>query len=376
MFRIKLKEYYGVAIYMNMFDEMLKEEAAELVITKETLLKDLKINPSSYRRCKISDREASANVITRLVSHYNMKRMLQDDLLYFEEIVNDIYLDVNYKVYDKFNYYIELLDDMIANRVVLLPIVQLLRIFLDVFSKQDIEIAMGKFNKEFEEVEKYKSFFNEDILKIYDILKLVYSYRLTKSMLAKTYDEGLSYSLIALRHLKDKRYFESLYFSQKAKDIFLKENNLKRMIYVNYTILNNLSYLNNFEDYYTLAFQQLLTVRAFDKTKFEHDNALKHMVVSSIAVGKYKEAYDIIVNRKQMNMSNLAALIVARFHINSDDIDEWFEVEIKKNIKDEYKINVFYQLILYLKNSDKNILKSIQETNLIMESLINVLSST
>ena len=93
-----------------------------------------------------------------------------------------------------------------------------------------IHMVNSKNKEVFDEISKYKSIFNEDLMVIYNLLNLVFCKELSNEILSKKYNNGMCYSIIASRHRINKRYFESLFFAYKAKEMFIMENNLKNSL--------------------------------------------------------------------------------------------------------------------------------------------------
>ena len=66
MRKIRLKEYKNTLLYMYMFDEVLKVNCKRNVMIKEDSLKECKVNPSSFRRCKMSEQEVGKSIVNKL----------------------------------------------------------------------------------------------------------------------------------------------------------------------------------------------------------------------------------------------------------------------------------------------------------------------
>ena len=295
MRKIKLNDYKSTQIYMYMFDEMIKVISKKENIIKEEILKKWDINPSSFRRSKVSEQEVGKAIIGKFALNLNMGLTSNNYIDELEELFNSIFFDINFRIYYRYEYYNKMLEKAINDKPIILPIVRLMKLFLEMYSKDNFEKFMKANNKEFIELSKFIKFYNDDMMMIYNLLNLVFCKELTYEMQSKKYSNGLSYSVISLRHKIEESYFESLFFAQKAKEIFLKENNFKRAIYINFTILNDFSLVTNFEEYYKLAIEQVYTIRSFYYDKeakdieddIEYKNAIKHVVISSLALKKY-----------------------------------------------------------------------------------------
>lgn len=381
MRKIKLKEYKNTLLYMYMFDEVLKTQCVRGEIIKEELLKKYKVNPSSFRRCKTTELEVGKTIISNLAFYLNMV-LIDDDIIdELEDLFNDIYSDMNYKIYHKVNVYINRLDYYIEQNPIIFPLLKLMKLFLYMYSNDDFERFLKQNNKEFNEISKYVKFYNDDMMTIYNLLNLIFCKELTYEMQSQKYSNGLSYSIIALRHKIEGSYFESLYFAKTAKELFIQENNFKRAIYINFTILNDLSLAINYDDYYKLSIEQAHTIRSMlminEKTEsLEYKMALKHVVIASLALKKYKKICKMLENKKEQTISELATLVIAKYKIDNNNFDKWYKnVVLDDNpINDEVK--VLNMLVDYLKNPDIKKLILIEESRLLMKSLINIIKNT
>lgn len=374
--KIRIDTYLNSKPVLQIFDVLLNEESIKLAKTKEALLKDLDINPSSFRRSRTEEQNIGNSIVLKLAKYFNLNTVDKIFLAELQELINDIYFDINYKVFENFEIYSRKLDEYLSKNYVVFPIVKLVKLFIDAFSFSEIEQMMKINDDVFLEISKYSLVFNDSLLVIFNLLKLVFCKELTNDLLTKKYNNGMSYSVIASRHRINKRYYESLYFAYKAKEMFIAENNLKRVLFINFTILNDLSLTDNFEEYYILAQEQMLTIRSFGIETKEYRGIIKHAVISALALKKYGKVIKLLDKSKKQTITEFAALVVAKFHKLGEGFDEWFnnEIESTKGIMEYY--NVLSILVEFLKTKDKRVLNSLDDNKPLMASLINVLKKT
>lgn len=373
MFNINLDEYLGTVKFIQLFDVMLYEEAIKLSVTKESILRELDINPSSFRRCRVEEQNVGKTIVKKLANYFNLKLVDDEYLNKLSKLIKDIYHDTNYKIINRFGFYTKEIDENIKENNIMFPVIKLIKLFLLAFSDKSIDDVINSNNEEFSDLGKYILVFNDDIKVIYDLLELVYCKELTNEMLSKNYTNGICYSILASRQRISKKYIESLYFAQKAKEIFFKENNLKRIIAINLVILNSLALSDNLEEYYSLANEQMLTIKSFDIKGVFEIGAVKHLGNAYLATKKYKDAIDLIEDREEITITELSIYIAAKYFYLGEKFNEWYKKEIVDDESLKEVLFVFNYIVEYLKTSDKKILSKIEGTNLLMAALTHVL---
>ena len=108
----------------------------------------------------------------------------------------------------------------------------------------------------------------------------------------------------------------------------------------------------------------------------EYKNAIKHVVISSLALKKYDKVCSILSNKNLQTVSEVAALIIAKFNINRESFDQWYLKEIISDNEGDEHLLVLNLLVEYLKKPDKKKLYLIEDTKLLMKSLTNILANT
>lgn len=376
MLKINLDTYLSSQTLLLIFDVLLNEESIKLSVTKESLLKDIGINPSSFRRSRVEEKNIGNDIAVKLAKYFNLKIVNEKILCDLAKLIEEIYHDINYKVFEKFDFYTKKIEWYLSKNLVIFPVVKLLKLFIEAFSLQRIEEMIEMNNKLFIEISSYKVSFNDSLMNIYNILKLIFSKELTNEMLSKKYNNGICYSIIASRHRINKRYFESLYFAQKAKEMFVLENNLKRILYINFTILNDLSLTDNYEEYYYLTRQQLLTIRSFGSNTIEYESIEKHLIVSSLALKMYDQVIEIVEKNEEKTITDFSALVVAKYNVLGEKFDLWYDEEIKTTEGIEEYLPLLKTLIEFLKTSDKKLFALLEENKNFMSSFLNILKKT
>lgn len=364
-----LSEYSKSMRQLLVFDVLIKEE----VVNKDAFLSDLIISPTSYRRAKIKEQNVGNEIVLKLAKHFKIRLVTEKYIKRLEKLISNIYLDINYRVTDKHEKYLEELANLEKEITILFPIIKLFKLFVVTFSNKNVPDIIDEHVADFLYVSKFESFYNSDLLVIYDLLILTFSSTLTKEMLAKQYSNGIAYSIIAIKHYFKKEYFESLFFAQKAKELFLRENNYKRCISINFTILNDFASTGTFDDFYSLAKEQFLTVRAFNSNSAEMITARKNMTISALSINKLDEVFELVEDSNNISLTELFCYIIAKFKsLNTKLFDEWY-LEYTNNIiiKDKLKESCSV-LVDYLRKPEKRKISDLEECK-VMQSLIEVI---
>lgn len=363
-----LDAYKETRKYLYLFDSLMKDEN----INKEYFLKDLGINPGSYRRAKLSEQKIGKEIIAILSKKYNFNLINNNDVDNLEELINNIYYEINYKNYENYNKFLLEIEKNISKRNLLYPIHLLFKLFLLINLQKSVKKTIEDNKYLFEELQRYSKIFTIELLEIYDYLTIAFSDNIKKELLSKNYSSGLSYSIISTKLLHNQNYYESLYFANKAKAIFLSENNYKRVIYINFCILNNLSFTLDFEEYNKLAHEQYHTIKSFNENSTEVNMAIKHLVVSLLALSKYKEVIHLLNNKEEVTITEMFALIIAKYYYDNKNFHKWYQKEMEDLISDDDYSKLLSDLLKYLKNPEKKNLLKLKNYE-VMSSLINVL---
>lgn len=354
--------------YFFMFDEIIKKEA----INKDAFLKDIGINPSSYRRARTTEQKVGMQIIESLANYYDINLITIDEINEDEKFLNELFFDINYKVYDKYFYYLEEIENKINKRNLFFPIYKLFKLLLLINSQKDVEKIIQNNIDLFCEVKKFELFFGDSLVDVYELVCLAFANDISKDMMSKKHNNGMAYAIIATKFRLKNNFFESLYYAKKAKEVFLQESNYKRVIYINFTILNNLSLVFDYEEYYNLAHEQLLTLRSFSESGFETEMTIKHLVVAALALKKYDEVKKILLEKGKMTISEICCLIIAIYNLSPSDFDEWCMNNIDGIAIKQKDKELIENLKIYLKNPDKKNLIPLEDSR-IMTSLINIL---
>lgn len=368
MKKFHLDIYKETRQYLYLYDVLMKDE----IINKDYFLADLGINPGSYRRAKVTEQKIGKEIVEILARKFELSLVNTEEVDELEELANNVFYEINYKDYDNYEEYLLKIDFELKKNNLLFPIFLLLKLFLLLNTQNSLKDTIEDNRPLFNELKKFKKFFNNELLEIYEYLTIVYSENIKKELANKKYSNGLSYSIIATKLFHIKSYYESLYFAQRAKLFFLSESNYKRVIYTNFTILNNLSFVLDFDEYYKLAHEQLHTLKSFGCSGFELNSTIKHLVVSSLALNKYKEVIKILENKEEVTITEMFCLIIAKYNYDPQNFEHWFKEEMNDLIADEEYKELINDLLLYLKEPEKKNLLKLKDYE-IMSSLINIL---
>ena len=222
------------------------------------------------------------------------------------------------------------------------------------FSNKDIPKLLDDNILEFEYLSKYVKLYTDELYVVYNMIKLMFVKNIDKETLAIPYKNGISYSIIAGKLFLDKRYYESLLFAQKAKLFFIEENNYKRCITINFTILNSLASTGNFEEYYVMAREQFLTVKAFNLDREEFITSLKHLSMSAISLKKYKYACELIESFTLITLTDIFCIIIAKFNsLDEKTFYNWYENYICEHRLNEEIMQKCNILIDFIVTNDK-----------------------
>ena len=173
---LNISDYKKTMYQIPIFDVLIKEG----VENKDAFLESKKIAPTSYRRAKTKEQNIGEEIVKKLAKHFKLKLITDDIVDKLEKLLNEIYLDINFRVSTKHNIYLEQLDKLLDEDYIISPIIELIKLFVVTFSENDIPVILTEHIEDFNYVSDYKDMFNEDLLIIYNMLKLAYSKTFTK----------------------------------------------------------------------------------------------------------------------------------------------------------------------------------------------------
>ena len=369
MKKINLEEYTKSKKLLLVFDVVIKSE----VFNKDAFLEERKIAPSSYRRARAKEQKVGEEIVLKLSTYFGLKLVDDEFIKNLEKLIDSLYFDINYRVIENHEKYIKEIDEMLLENTILFPILNLIKLFAITFYDKDVLDTVAENIEDFEYVSQFTAFFNDDLMEIYDLLRLSYSKTFTKEMLAKQYKNGISYSIIAAKHCLDKKYYDSLFFALKAKNIFINENNLRRILCINFTILNNLASTWNFEEYYNLAYVQMQIIKSFRIETSEKNVCNKHITISALSMGRYDDVCSMVEINKNITLTEVFCYVIAKFNTKKlKDFKIWYDdFLVKRKIPTQVKEKCDI-LIDYLILPEKRKIIEIEQCS-IMPALIEVL---
>lgn len=291
-FNYDLSEYKLTKFSFIYFDLLFKET----VNTKESILKDLKIVYSTYRKCRHKEQEAGIEIVKRLNKYFNINELDINKISYYENLLSRTIEKIYYR--DKTVYEIELneLNECINDNNILKPTFELFKLYINMtdVSKSRTYIVDYLGNK-YKNIKKYIDVFNDDVLSIYYIVDVFYKklddidINNIDIMCDKyPYIKGLVYPILSTKYFVVENYDRSLIYAMKAKEVYERECNINRLLTIKcnisnlhlilkqyYNALNNIEeavsmyYLFNQEDYMFSNFKSVYYASLYFNDKID-----------------------------------------------------------------------------------------------------------
>lgn len=359
MIQISLTEYMQTKLFFQLFDVLLKEES----VNKEYYLESIGISPSSYRRAKNEEQKIGIQIMETLCSKFKINIAPMELIEELENLSNEIYFDMYYKVYDRYNAFLEKLEDYLSNNYNIYPIVKLLKLFMLINAPMFSDELYENYLELYNEVKKFKNFYNKDLMGIYNLFVLTFENNSIDYNLAKELYGGFSYYIASFRAWKNKRYTECLYYAEKAKSILVEESNYKRIVNLNFNIMSSLMFLNRFEECFELAFNQALMLESFGFEKDELKKTERYLYTSAIGVGKFELIAKRLKNQTVFNQNEIVCYMVALSQTNFNEYS-WFYKETL-DIDDCENRDLCIVLNSYLKSPNKDSLSKLEKISVL-----------
>lgn len=162
MIKIDLKAYKENKQYLILFDILIKNVAKN----KDIFLEDLDITPSSYRRAKVSEQTIGEHIVNKLSTFFNYKTITKEEVEKYELFINKIYTEYYYSLNSNTLYILGKLDELINENNLFYPIFLLFKLLFNLISNNNQTIINNENEYLYEQVIKYKPFYNEDLLDV------------------------------------------------------------------------------------------------------------------------------------------------------------------------------------------------------------------
>ncbi len=321
MFKIDLTIYKTSRQYFKLFDILLKDKD----LNKDSYLKKINVSPSSYRKARTIEQNIGNKIIERLSKDFNYKKVSSEFVTELEELFNKVYYDMYYKIFKNFDEYLKTINNMLEGNYIIFPIINLLKLFLLANLKVDVEKNVNDNYMLYEDIKKYSSFFNDDLIEIMDILALAFEKKLPDTIMFKTYRNSLAYFCLSSRLCSDKRYAECLFIARKAEEALVREKNYKRLLYLNIKMMLCLNSIECYQECYDLASMQLLTIQSFVDTDFEYNYTTTNLAVCCLALKKFEYISKLLLSKKKISLTEICCLLVANYNIDDKEYKDLYD---------------------------------------------------
>lgn len=370
MFKINLSEYKESKIYFQLFDVILKD----LPIKKENYLIEKEIAPSSYRLSRKQEQNIGKSIINKLAEQYNLMILSDDEIDELEKMLNKIYFDMYYKIVDKYNDYLNYINDLIEKKLIVFPILKLFKIFLLTNSSNSLERVFKENKNLFDEVVLFNNFYNSELLEIFNILKLFFDESLPVEEQLQDYNNVLSYQILASRSFMKEKYIEAIYFSTKAQELLISDANFKRYLVVDRTLMNSLLCVGRYELCYEIANKHLLSVQSLNFSDYEKAIAEDFICVSLLGLKKYEQIYNRLKDKQSFNINEISCLLIAMFKLDKNLFNNYVSQNINFEEMDEKYQSYFKQLFNYLEHNDKKQIETLKQHS-VMKCIFKILKN-
>jgi len=353
MKKINLQIYKTYQPYFEYFDILIKN----INSNKEHFLESIYLSPSSYRRAKKEGTKIAKQLTNDLCNYFNINLFTNELIDELEVKVNELYFDIYYKKNDNYDDNYNWVISMIDKNYIFNPILKLLRLLLELNAIEGNNLVEK--NKElYEEVKSYEEFYNKDLLDLIEIVDAHYVEELDTYYLSKNFKNDLTYHSLAYKCLKNKRFIESIYLSNIAKERFIKNENYRRVYFINHIILVCYTELQKYEEAYELAYKQMMSTKNDVSYKYEYTATEKHYINACIGLEKYDIVINTIKPKEEINTTEMIALLYALYHTSQNDYEEYLKEQIELVTSERYK--KYYEFVdKLIKTKDKTALEGL-----------------
>lgn len=343
---IHLDLYKETKIYFHLFDFLIKEEQ----VIKDDFLQKLGISASSYRRARQSEQNIGKEIKLILAKYFNLRIHTDCEIDKIEDLFNNIYFDAYYKKFDNFDKYLSQLDKEIEAKSLLYPLFYLMKCFI-IYNYSEVEPSRKKIaDLLMQEILKLKKFFSNDFNELISLIEIAKGNFIEQNIKSRS---GLLYFTLASKMAQNNESIKALYYAQKARDIFLEQNNFLRTYYTNLILMLAYTGISDFQSCYDLAQKQLLSLDAFkNPDKKLYYTTTNHFIIASLGLKRYNETLDLIGESENYPRTAQYCRLVALYMTNKTKYKNELEKLLKDDNPDENKVLEALNLVLTKKNKE------------------------
>ena len=157
MHQISLQIYKESKQYLGLLEIIMKNQG----LNKDEFLLSHKISPTSFRRARSSEQRVGVEIIEKLAEIFDYRICTEEKIYQIEILVNQIYNEVYFKIYDNFDFFYEKIENELNNKSVLFPILNLFKLFLLLNENKQRKDILTENQELFNDLQKYVPFYND-----------------------------------------------------------------------------------------------------------------------------------------------------------------------------------------------------------------------
>lgn len=368
MHQISLQVYKESKQYLGLLEIIMKNQG----LNKDEFLLSHKISPTSFRRARSSEQRVGVEIIEKLAEIFDYRLCTEEEICQIEILVNQIYNEVYFKIYDNFDFFYEKIENELNNKSILFPILNLFKLFLLLNENKQRKDILTENQELFNDLQKYVPFYNQDLKEVYEIVKIQFLKDIPSEYMQKEYQNGLIYFSLASKYNFNKDFIASLYFADKARKIFLQEDNFLRIFFLNLIFMHNYNSLGNYKKSYELASNQLLSIKSFGISSFIQSTTKLHLIIAYLGLRNYEKVIELLSNKEVYQSTEVYSLLIAEFVVDKKGYQKLYTSALRDNQNREGDLYIIQTLNSFLQKRDKNNLLKLEKSNM-REMLVKIL---
>lgn len=355
MKKVDLSIYSCDSQYFKLFDILLKNES----ITKESFLIEKNITPSSYRRARAQNSKIGKKIIDILALHFDYKLVNYKKISQIESNLEQILERAYYKDFSQIDEDLSYINRHLAENTLLFPVFLLIKLFLLLNQNKDYIVNCQQNIDLYNEVEKYKNFYSGFLQDLFEVISYAYVKKIPNDIIAKEINNPMLLQIISGKFIFDGRYAEAIYFAKKAKELLYKDENYKRITYINCNLMFVYNKLQNYDESIRIGKKQIMALNSYNIKEPIIESTKRHYCIALLAKGEYQKIIDTLGNQFSFYLTELSLYIIAMYKTDLNKYNEF----VKENFEDEdlkdYH-DYFKSIDNFLINKDKKELTKLQ----------------
>lgn len=362
MMEFNFSKYNNKTTWIRFFDAYIEAQGD----FKSEVFNKLDISKSTFFRAMKKNIVSEDIIISKLSKYYKISIENSNLIKEIEELSNNIFNNAYYMNFDSFREDVKALDKKINKNGILTPILKLFKLFLILCKHNNAIVTDIEFIELYEEVNKYKKYFDKNLQNILDVVSLYMNdtHMINNvDLINNNINNPLYLQILATKCAINGKFVDALYYAEEAKNIFAKEMNFRRLIVVNKTRIYSLLCIKNYQKAYDISKYQRLSVKTFSKDINDIELANGYYYISMLGLKMYDRIIEMIYSLDSLNIYEYICYLVSLYKIDFNLYKDNINHDISNYIISTNDKIIIDNITEYINTKDKTVINRLKDMN-------------